>query len=69
MQFAQLHCDVAVPVKSVPPRGSGWVSCANAQSRPLSFRNPLPRGGTDLTGTIRWTKGKVLKLHHYPLTW
>ena len=33
-------------MKSVPPRGSGWV-----HSQRVSYRNathPLPRGGTDL---------------------
>jgi len=29
--------------------------------------HPLPRGGTDLTGTERCSKGQALKLHQYAL--
>ncbi|MFN2500220.1 MAG: hypothetical protein ABR557_14150, partial [Pyrinomonadaceae bacterium] len=36
---------VAVPVKSVPPPGRGWVPGGNVET------HPLPRGGTDPTGT------------------
>jgi len=33
----------------------------------VSRTHPLPRGGTDLTGTDSCSKGQAPKLHQYPV--
>jgi len=45
-------------MRSVPPRGSGWVSIAVIQVAACvvdAATHPLPRGGTDLMGPwLEW---------------
>jgi secondary thiamine-phosphate synthase enzyme len=48
-------------MRSVPPRGSGWVlegNCALMDRYHNGRTHPLPRGGTDLMRPDRGTKGK-----------
>jgi UDP-N-acetylmuramoyl-L-alanyl-D-glutamate--2,6-diaminopimelate ligase len=48
-------------MKSVPPRGSGWLlSLAMIDERQRS--HPLPRGGTDFMTTGAWKSDRVLKM-------
>jgi len=41
-------------MKSVPPRGSGWVSLRNYDRHMSGCHrtHPLPRGGTDFMGPL-----------------
>ena len=46
-------------MRSVPPRGSGWVSDQHGTRRSLdaNITHPLPRGGTDLMEPYGGTDG------------
>jgi hypothetical protein len=49
-------------MKSVPPRGSGWF---RELFDSLQQTHPLPRGGTDLTGS-HVTGVHTIEMHQYP---
>ncbi len=45
------NCDSRGPMRSVPPRGSGWVMVVALELPGSLIRtHPLPRGGTDFMG-------------------